>query len=141
MANKEYVIKVDLNVDSTESSSGQPTSTVQDAEKDTNRTKKKSKDSVSKAVAMQMAKQAANYAVSNYGNLTGDYIAQANIQGAIELGGMIGLAATGPVGAAVAFTGLMLKVASEQTEIYKKNLATSNLRERTGMSFYSGGRL
>lgn len=141
MADKEYVIKVDLSVDTNDSSTGQTTNQIQDAEKDTNRTKKNSKDNASKAIAAYMGKQAANYAVSNYGNLTGDYIAQANIQGAIELGGMIGLAFTGPLGAAVALTGIALKAAAEQTEIYKSNLATSNLRERVGMTYYSGGRL
>lgn len=140
MAKNEYVIRIDYNVqDSTEEAT--PTSAVQDATTDTKKAKKKEKDNTSKAVAAYMTKQALSYAVSNYGNLTGDYIAQANIQGAIEIGGLIGLAATGPIGAVAAATGLVLKAASQEIEIYKKNIETENLRMRVGLVNYSGGRL
>ena len=44
-----------------------------------------SSSSVAKVIATQMGKKALQYATSNYGNLTGDYITQESINSAIEM--------------------------------------------------------
>lgn len=139
MEKKEYVIRVAYDVKSDEEV-GKPTSGIQDAQANNKKTKEKEKENPAKAIAAYMGKQAANYAVSNYGNLTGDYIAQANIQGTIEVAGLMALAVTGPVGAVAAGAGLALRAASKTIDISKQNQQTAYLRERTGMATYSGGR-
>lgn len=93
------------------------------------------------ALLMDVGSKAISYGVSNYGNLTGDYLVQSNIQGAIDLGRTIGMALTGVPGLIAAVGGLAIKEASRQLEIYKKNQNVSLLRERTGMNQISGGRL
>jgi len=92
------------------------------------------------AVLSQTAKKALSYGISNYGNLTGDYVTQANIQGVIEIGGMIATAATGPIGAVAVAGDLAFRVINQQVEIAKQNQQVSLLRERTGMIGFSGGR-
>ena len=57
---------------------------------------------VGKTIAITLGKQALNYAVSNYGNLTGDYVTQQNIQAGIEIASTVALLASGPVGTVVA---------------------------------------
>lgn len=137
---KEIVIKVDHTLKG-DTDVTQETTETQDAQASTERVKKKADKSPSKTIAMYMSKQALNYAVSNYGNLTGDYIAQANIQGTIEIGGIVAMAFTGPVGVVASIGAVGIKVASQQIDLYKKNLNTQLLRERTGMNTFSGGRL
>ncbi len=92
------------------------------------------------AVVTQNAKKALSYGISNYGNLTGDYITQANIQGVIEVGGMIATALTGPVGAIAVAGDLAFKEISRQVDLTKKNREVELLKARTGMMGYSGGR-
>jgi hypothetical protein len=137
MSSSEIVIRIDHTVqdDSVQDD------TVQDAGANKALTKDKSNDrTASKAIAAYLGKQALSYAVSNYGNLTGDYIAQANMQGTIEIAGMIAMAVSSPVGAITATVGLAIRVANNSIENYKKSLATEQLRLRTGMMSYSGGR-
>jgi hypothetical protein len=93
-----------------------------------------------KIIAIDAVKRASQFALSNYGNLTGDYQTQANIQGGLELVGLGVMALSGPVGFAAAIGGLTLKAASSQIDLYKKNQATEMLRYRTGMNSFSGGR-
>jgi hypothetical protein len=136
MNSNEIVIKIDHSISG--DSSGAETV---DAEQNGAITKEKSNgNSVSKTIAVYMAKQAVGYAFSNYGNLTGDYIAQANIQGTIEVAGLIALAVSSPVGAVSAGMSLAVKIANMSIENYKKNISINQLRERTGMIGYSGGR-
>lgn len=136
MNSNEIVIKIDHSISGDSSGSENV-----DAEQNSVITKEKSNGkSVSKTIAIYMAKQAVGYAVSNYGNLTGDYIAQANIQGTIEVAGLIALAVSSPVGAVAAGASLAVKIANMSIENYKKNISIAQLRERTGMMSYSGGR-
>lgn len=137
---KEIVIKVDHTLKG-DTDVTQETIEIQDAQESTEKTKRKADKGASRTIAAFMGKQALNYAVSNYGNLTGDYIAQANIQGVIEIGGIIAMAFTGPVGVVASIGAVGVKVVSQQIDLYKKNLNTQLLRERTGMNNFSGGRL
>lgn len=93
-------------------------------------------------IAIQMAKQATQFVVSNYGDLTGDYIQQKNIQGAIEIGGLALMAIKGgAVGVALAVGTLVIKVAQRNIEVERANRSIALLRERTGMIGWSGGRV
>ena len=93
------------------------------------------------AIIVQTAKKAISYGISNYGNLTGDYITQANVQGILELGGMVATAATGPIGSIAVIGDLAVREINRQVELTKKNQNTQLLRARTGMIGLSGGRL
>lgn len=97
---------------------------------------------IGSTIAIQMAKQATHFVVSNYGDLTGDYIQQINIQGAIEIGGLALMAIKGgAVGVALAVGTLVIKVAQRNIEVERANRSITLLRERTGMIGWSGGRV
>lgn len=97
---------------------------------------------IGSTIAIQMAKQATQFVVSNYGDLTGDYIQQKNIQGAIEIGGLALMAIKGgAVGVALAVGTLVIKVAQRNIEVERANRSIALLRERTGMIGWSGGRV
>lgn len=97
---------------------------------------------IGSTIAIQMAKQATQFVVSNYGDLTGDYIQQKNIQGVVEIGGLALMAIKGgAVGAALAVGILVIKVAQRNIEVERANRTIALLRERTGMIGWSGGRV
>lgn len=90
---------------------------------------------------IQMGQKAISFGLSNYGELTGDYQTQANIQSFIEVGRMVATVAIGgPIGAITVAGELAFKAISQQLELTKKRQETELLRLRTGMSAYSGGR-
>lgn len=61
-----------------------------------------SRTNPAKAILTKMAKQAAATALNNYGNITGDYVAQQNLQTVVgEAGAIAGAIAMGPVGMAL----------------------------------------
>lgn len=133
-----HVIVENIITDNTESSN-QPTSQITSSN---DPAKQKSGGSgLGKAVMVNAVNQASQFALSNYGNLTGDYITQANVQGGLELIGLGLMAVSGPVGAVAAVSALTIKTINQQIEITKKNQQTAFLRARTGMMNYSGGRL
>lgn len=92
----------------------------------------KKSPNMSGAIAAMMAKKAIQYGVQNYGNLTGDYVTQANITGLIEVGGLIGMAATGPIGVAAALSSVAIQVASLEIDRSKQRQVVNFMRERTG---------
>lgn len=90
---------------------------------------------------IQMGQKAISFGLSNYGELTGDYQTQANIQSFIEVGRMVATVAIGgPIGAITVAGELAFKAISQQLELTKKRQETELLRLRTGMSTYNGGR-
>src|SRR5690554_272623 len=97
-------------------------------------------NSVGRIIVQNTLKQATSFVFSNYGSLTGDYQTQANIQSGIEALGLIGIASTGPLGAAAALSTVAMKEATRQIDIAKRNRDTELLRQRTGMTNISGGR-
>lgn len=92
-------------------------------------------------VAINTAKTAISYGLSNYGNLTGDYITQDNIQSGLEVFSLAMMASMGPVGIAAATMSVGLKAATRQLDVYNKNTQVNFLRQRVGMNESSGGRL
>lgn len=96
--------------------------------------------SVSKLVAIQMGKQALQYGMSNYGNLTGDYVTQANIGAGVQIAGLVAMASQGPLGIAAAVFSLSTQVLNNGLDIAKKNREVQFLRERVGMTSINGGR-
>lgn len=96
--------------------------------------------SVSKLVAIQMGKQALQYGMSNYGNLTGDYVTQANIGAGVQIAGLVAMASQGPLGIAAAVFSLSTQALNNGLDIAKKNREVQFLRERVGMTSINGGR-
>lgn len=91
--------------------------------------------SASKTIAIHMGKQALSYAVSNYGNLTGDYIGQARINETLEVAGLIGMAVAGGwVGVAAAVGSLAIKAVNRYVDVKKSEIHSNAMRIRTGAS-------
>ena len=91
--------------------------------------------SASKAIAVHMGKQALSYAVSNYGNLTGDYIGQARINETLEVAGLIGMAVAGGwVGVAAAVGSVAIKAVNRYVDVKKSEIQSNAMRIRTGAS-------
>lgn len=99
-----------------------------------------SRGGLANAVVTGIATRAVQFGLSNYGNLTGDYITHARIEGLIEVGGLIMMASTGIIGATAAISSIALKEINRQIDITKKNQDTELLRQRTGMTTFAGGR-
>lgn len=97
-------------------------------------------DNFVKVIAINSAKQAINFGLSNYGNLTGDYLTQENLQAYMDVIGLGLSMSQGPIGIAAAAASITLKAVSHEIELAKKNQLVSILRERTGTNLYSGGR-
>lgn len=95
---------------------------------------KKAKDSVTKLMALQMGKQALGYGLSNYGNLTGDYIGQARLNDALNAAGMIGTALTGPVGLAVVAGQVAIAGFNRYADVQKSKVISQNMQARVGIS-------
>lgn len=88
---------------------------------------------VGKAVAIQFGQQALNYSLSNYGDLTGNYIMQENIQSGLQLLSLGAMAMTGPIGLGVAVLSIGTQVASKVIQTQKQNREINFLRERVGL--------
>lgn len=97
--------------------------------------------SVGGVIAAQMGKKALQFATSNYGNLTGDYVMQEKISSVIELGGLVAMASQGPVGIAAAVGSVAIQGINYAIDIKKKNQQSAFIRERVGTITKSGGRL
>lgn len=130
---KEYKIKIENELITHEVSETNPAEAAQTPtpEKTISKT---IGSGIGKAVAANMAKQAFAYATSNYGNLTGDYIGQAHISEATEIGGMLGMAATGWVGLAAVISNVGIRLANRFIDVQKSEIASANLRQRTGLT-------
>lgn len=130
-----------LQTNTDKSPSPQSKSTpAQTTKKLANEASNEASGSVSKLVAIQMGKQALQYGMSNYGNLTGDYVGQANISAGLQVAGLVAMASQGPLGIAAAVTSLGIQAANYGIDMAKKRRETEFLRERTGMTQNSGGR-
>ena len=90
--------------------------------------------STSKAIATYMGKQALSYGLSNYGNLTGDHIGQTRINEGLEVAGLIGMAASGWVGAAAALGSVAVKAVNRYVDVKKSEIQSNAMRIRTGGS-------
>lgn len=93
-----------------------------------------------KLVGVYVAKQAFQWATSNYGNMTGDYIGQQWISEGIEITGLAIAALKSPMGLAVAGAVLAKKAIDKAVEVQKSRQNAQQLRERVGGTVSSGGR-
>ncbi len=137
--NKEIHVVVENVITDSTSQNESSSSSIPTSDKPQQQSQSKT-SSIGKAVIANAVNQASQYALSNYGNLTGDYITQANIQGGLEMLGLGIMALSGPVGAVAAVGSLLIKGINTQVDIVKKNQQVNLLKERTGMINYSGGR-
>jgi hypothetical protein len=94
---------------------------------------KSSSGSTGKAIAAKMITQAGSYFVSNYGNLSGDYIGQTRINEGIELAGLVGMALTGWAGAAAAIGAVAVRAANRYTNVKKSEAISNAMQLRTGL--------
>lgn len=91
-------------------------------------------NSVVKTMAVQMGRQALQYALSNYGNLTGDYVGQSNISAGIEIGSLALMTITGgAVGALAAIGALTVKNLNYYLDVKKSENQARAMRERVGL--------
>lgn len=91
--------------------------------------------SASKTIAIHMGKQALSYAMSNYGNLTGDYIGQTRINETLEVAGLIGMAVAGGwVGVTAAVGAVAIKAVNRYVDVKKSEIQSNAMRIRTGAS-------
>lgn len=97
--------------------------------------------STSKMVATYVGTQALKWATSNYGNLTGDYVTQANINEGIAIAGMgIAMAQSPIMGGLAAATALTVKGIERMLEIREQEQRAQSIRERVGTIISTGGR-
>ncbi len=140
----EYRIPINVELIATESKgTPSPTSKAtpdQTQKKIAKEASNEASGSVSKLVAIQIGKQALQYGMSNYGNLTGDYVTQANIGAGVQIAGLVAMASQGPLGIAAAVFSLSTQVLNYGLDIAKKNREVQFLRERVGVASIYGGR-
>lgn len=138
---KEYFIRVDTNIiDGTESKEieQQPASTEKSAKKAAGKSRDKNLGAVA---VVQIAKQALNFGLSNYGNLTGDYVTQTQIKAGITIAATVATIAINPIlGTAAAIGAIGTQALTTIIEVNKKERETALLRQRTQTFTTSGGR-
>lgn len=140
---KEYKIKIENEIVGLELVGGEmrEKTNVEAGDRDVPKAfNEQKKSEVGKAMAITMGKQGINYVLSNYGNLTGDYITQDRLQASLQALSTIAMISSGGVGAIVGGFGLGLNIMSNEIDIYKRNLQVEMLRQRTGILMYGGGR-
>ena len=110
------------------------------ADTQTPKEKEKEDKSVGRVIAVQLAKKAATWAVSGYGDLTGDYLRQTTISETISAVTLVGQALSSPLGAAMTAATLGITAANKAIEIRKNEQEVAFLRERLGEISTRGGR-
>ena len=101
MADVEYIIKVqneliktgDTHVPTEESATPEQTT-----KKLTKEASNEASESVSKVVAIQVGKQALQYGIQNYGNLTGALRGSSKSSAGLQVATLVAMASQGPVG-------------------------------------------
>ena len=84
---------------------------------------------------IHLGKQAVQYGISNYGNLTGDTIGQQQINAVLEVAGIVAMAAQGPLGMIAAAGVVGFKIADRAIDIEKSKIISRNMQQRTGITF------
>lgn len=101
-----------------------------------NTTPKKNGKDISRDAMITMgigyAKKSLSYGVSVYGNLTGDYQSQRQMQSAIEGVGLLVMMTQFPLGTIAGAFSLATQTASSVIELVKSNRETAIIRERIG---------
>ncbi len=98
-------------------------------------------NSTAKMVGTYLGTQAIKWATSNYGNLTGDYITQANISESISIIGMgIAMIQSPVMGGVAAATVLAVKGVETMLEWRQQDQKAQSIRERVGTIISTGVR-
>lgn len=140
---KDYHIYIDHNIGTSDEQTGGQIAGSTSPEKTAKKQQEEAKSgsSAAKLVGVYIGKQAFQWATSNYGNLTGDYVGQAWINESIELTGLIGGILVSPVkGSIIAGVVIAKKAVDNYIERTKANQEAQVLRERVGGILSSGGR-
>lgn len=139
---KEYHIYLDHNIAVGGEQTGGQLSEISSPEKSAKKQQSEAKTgATAKLVGVYIGKQAFQWATSNYGNLTGDYVGQAWINESIELTGLIGGILVKPLtGGIIAGVVIAKKAVDNYIERTKANQKAQVLRERVGGILSSGGR-
>ena len=139
---KEYHIYLDHNIAVDGEQTGGQLSETSSPEKSAKKQQSEAKTgSTAKLVGVYIGKQAFQWATSNYGNLTGDYLGQAWINESIELAGLVGGILVKPLtGGIIAGVVIAKKAIDKSIDRAKANQEAMLLRERTGSLLSSGGR-
>lgn len=139
---KEYHIYLDHNIAVDGEQTGGQLSETSSPEKSAKKQQSEAKTgATAKLVGVYIGKQAFQWATSNYGNLTGDYLGQAWISESIEFAGLVGGILVKPVlGSVIAAAVIAKKATDKYIERTKANQEAMQLRERTGSLLSSGGR-
>ena len=140
---KDYHIYIDHNIETSDEQTGGQIAGSTSPEKTAKKQQEEAKSgsSAAKLVGVYIGKQAFQWATSNYGNLTGDYVGQAWINESIELTGLIGGILVKPLtGGIIAGVVIAKKAIDKSIDRAKANQEAMLLRERTGSLLSSGGR-
>lgn len=136
---KVYEININHNIESGGGQIGGGNATPETTQKKQTE-QGKTGSTAGKLVGVYIAKQAFQWATSNYGNMTGDYIGQQWISEGIEIAGLTVAALKSPTGVAVAGAVLAKKAIDKAVEVQKSRQNAQQLRERVGGTVSSGGR-
>ena len=139
---KEYHIYLDHNIAVDGEQTGGQLSETSSPEKSAKKQQSEAKTgATAKLVGVYIGKQAFQWATSNYGNLTGDYLGQAWINESIELAGLVGGILVKPLtGGIIAGVVIAKKAIDKSIDRAKANQEAMLLRERVGGIVSSGGR-
>ena len=139
---KEYHIYLDHNIAVDGEQTGGQLSETSSPEKSAKKQQSEAKTgATAKLVGVYIGKQAFQWATSNYGNLTGDYLGQAWINESIELAGLVGGILVKPLkGGIIASVVIAKKAIDKSIDRAKANQEAMLLRERVGGTVSSGGR-
>lgn len=122
----------------------QETSTQESVAKSGDKTPKKDENTTQKAIKTALVsagKNIASYGVSQYGNITGNTIAQRNIDNLLTVAGYVGqIAAGGWVGAIAVGVQLTAQISNNFIAATKANQQAELLYQRSGNITIDGGR-
>jgi hypothetical protein len=138
---KEYFIRVDTNIiDNTdnENVTQQPTSQETSAKKVAQESRGKNLGAIA---AIQIGKQALNFGLSNYGNLTGDYVTQTQLKAGASLLAAGAMIIANPLVGTIATVGTIgTQAIMAAINVAKTDREAALLRQRTQTFITSGGR-
>lgn len=126
---KEYVIKVDnniVNLNHTEVSGRDP----QIIQSFNNRQESK----ISELMAIHFKEKIGEFAIQNYGNITGDITGQQLLNDANSLKRMIGMAASSPIGLVLVGTELGVRTLNRFADIHKSRINAAAMQARLGIT-------
>lgn len=145
MADNKIVVELNLNVKEQSSNDHldlqEGTGQTPEADMSAKEMSKNVGSSPAKMVMTYVGTQAVKWATSNYGNLTGDYLTQANINEGIAIAGMgVAIMQSPLIGGLAAATALTVKGIEKMLEIREQEQRASSIRERFGTIISTGGR-